>query len=144
LFWHVLLVTFTELDWRDEIWGDWISRHGFEVLGPIDMWNLKRRISSKCMHVILMHTQIVPSIYILHGLCIISEDQLNFLIPPSYLLSFFSKYECWAIDLIMPSFYFFGLSLALCIMRFHSTMKCEKWFIWVIFIWNLFGKHRNN
>jgi len=28
-----------------------------------------------------------------------------------YLLDFFSKYECWVIDLIMPllSFYFFGL-----------------------------------
>lgn len=33
------------------------------------------------MHVILMHTQIVPSIYILHGLCIISDDQVIFQLP---------------------------------------------------------------
>jgi len=33
---------------------------------------------------------------------------------PIYLLGFFSKYECWVTDLIMPlyHFIFFGLSLA--------------------------------
>jgi hypothetical protein len=34
---------------------------------------------------------------------------------PLYFLGFFSKYECWVIDLIVPliSFYFVGLSLCL-------------------------------
>jgi hypothetical protein len=45
---------------------------------------------------------------------------------PIYLSGFFSKYECWVIDLIMfvYHFIFLGYRLPFCIMRFHITMKC--------------------
>ncbi len=54
---------------------------------------------------------------------------------PIYLLGFFSKYEHWVIDLIVPlyHFIFLGCHLPFCIMRFHITMKCEKKFICLIF-----------
>jgi hypothetical protein len=47
---------------------------------------------------------------------------------PIYLLSFFSKYECWVTDLIMPlyHFIFLGCHLPFCIMSFHIIMKCTK------------------
>jgi hypothetical protein len=47
---------------------------------------------------------------------------------PIYLLGFFSKYECWVADLVMPlcHFIFLGCRLSFCITRFHITMKCKK------------------
>jgi hypothetical protein len=52
-----------------------------------------------------------------------------------YLLSFFSKYECWVTDLIMPRYHFILLSchLLFCITKFHITMKYIKKLIWLIF-----------
>ncbi len=54
---------------------------------------------------------------------------------PIYLLGFFSKYECWVTDLIMPLYHFIllGCHLPFCITRFHITMKHIKKFIWPIF-----------
>jgi len=53
---------------------------------------------------------------------------------PIYLWGFFSKYECWVIDLIMIFYHFFvlGCQLPFCITSFHITMKCKKQFIWLI------------
>jgi hypothetical protein len=50
---------------------------------------------------------------------------------PIYLLGFFSKYECWVIDLIMSLYHFILLHchLPFCIMKFHITRKCKKKFI---------------
>jgi hypothetical protein len=47
---------------------------------------------------------------------------------PMYLFSFFSKYECWVTDLIMPLYHFFflGCHLPFCIMSFHIIMKCKN------------------
>jgi hypothetical protein len=64
---------------------------------------------------------------------------------PIYLLSFFSKYECWVIDLMaLYHFIFLGCHLPFCIMRCHITMKCKKQFIWLNFKWSLFDKPTNN
>jgi hypothetical protein len=53
-----------------------------------------------------------------------------------YFLGFFSKYECWVNNLIMPLYqiFFFGDTneLPFCITRFHITMKCKKQFIWLV------------
>jgi uncharacterized membrane protein len=49
--------------------------------------------------------------------------------PPIYLLGFFSKYECWVIDLIMFLYHFIlflGCHLCFCTMRFHITLKCQN------------------
>ncbi len=47
---------------------------------------------------------------------------------PIYFLGFFSKYECWVIDLIVSLYHFTFLCchLHFCITRFHITMKCKK------------------
>jgi hypothetical protein len=47
---------------------------------------------------------------------------------PIYLLGFFSKYECWVTDLIMPLCHliFLGCHLPFCITRFRITMECRK------------------
>jgi hypothetical protein len=54
---------------------------------------------------------------------------------PIYLLDFFSKYECWATNLIMFLYHFIllGCQLPFCSTRFHIIMKCKKIFIWLIF-----------
>jgi hypothetical protein len=47
---------------------------------------------------------------------------------PIYLLGFFSKYECWVTDLIMPLYQSILLNchLPFCITRFHIVMKCKN------------------
>jgi hypothetical protein len=47
---------------------------------------------------------------------------------PIYLLGFFSKYECWVTDLIMPLYHFilFGLSFSFLYHEISYTMKCKK------------------
>jgi hypothetical protein len=48
-------------------------------------------------------------------------------VTPIYLLGFFSKYECWVTDLIMPlyHFIFFGLSLAFVYHEISITTNCD-------------------
>jgi hypothetical protein len=57
-----------------------------------------KRSSFYCPKLMDMHVEILGALIQLMG-C--------FEVHPSYLLGFFSKYECWATDLVMPlSFYF--------------------------------------
>jgi hypothetical protein len=47
-------------------------------------------------------------------------DGLFWSLSICYLLGFFSKYECWVTNSIMPLCH-----LPFCITRFHITMKCK-------------------
>jgi len=63
---------------------------------------------------------------------------------PIYLLGFFSKYECWVTNLVMPLYHFFWVVICLFVSQGFISLWNIKKIHWLIFKWNLFDKHRNN
>jgi len=54
---------------------------------------------------------------------------------PIYLLSFFSKYQCWVTDLIMPLYHFILFGLSFSFLYHEVSYHYEMWkkFVWLNF-----------
>jgi hypothetical protein len=85
----------------------------------LQIWGLFNYIVIPCVSLMLLLPQANGWTCVDFG-CTHPIDGLFWRLP-IYLLGFFSKYECWVIDLIMLLLSFI---LLVCITRFHINMKC--------------------